>query len=49
MDQTYTFEIGGKRKNKTQIKDIPQSYNVRDDQDIPIGNSLPLWYFGLLY
>ncbi|MEZ5032404.1 MAG: ATP-binding protein [Saprospiraceae bacterium] len=49
VDETYTFEIGGKRKNKTQIKDIPQSYIVRDDQDIPIGNSLPLWYFGLLY
>ncbi len=49
VDQAYTFEVGGKQKKQDQIKGIPQSFIVRDDQDIPVGNIIPLWYFGLLY
>ncbi|MFC3416332.1 ATP-binding protein [Algoriphagus hitonicola] len=43
------FEIGGKNKSKTQIKDLPHSYLVKDDIEIGIGNTIPLWLFGFLY
>ena len=45
----YTFEIGGKKKGKKQIEDIPNGYIVRDD--IEYGNDIiiPLWHFGLNY
>lgn len=49
VDQSFTFEVGGKRKKQGQIEGVPNSFIVRDDQDIPVGNTIPLWYFGLLY
>ncbi|MEA1879162.1 MAG: AAA family ATPase [Campylobacterota bacterium] len=49
VDNTYTFEIGGKNKNYKQIKDIPSSYIVADDIEIGSGNKIPLWLFGFLY
>ena len=44
------FEIGGKQKDKKQIKDtIEKSYLVKDD--ILYGNKkeIPLYLFGFLY
>lgn len=49
VDETYTFEIGGKNKNFKQIKDMPNSYVVADDIEIGFGNKIPLWLFGFLY
>jgi len=49
VDNKYIFEIGGKNKDFTQIKDIPNSYVVADDIEIGFGNKIPLWLFGFLY
>ena len=45
----YIFEIGGKNKNKKQIKDIRNSYFVIDDIIIGSKNTMPLYLFGFLY
>lgn len=45
----YTFEIGGRNKGKRQVKDIPDSYIVKDDIEYGSGNVVPLWAFGLMY
>ena len=49
VDSRYLFEIGGRKKGFTQIKDIPGSYIAADDIEIGGGNKIPLWVFGLLY
>lgn len=49
VDETYTFEIGGKNKSFKQIKDLPNSYTVADDIEVGFGNKIPLWLFGFLY
>lgn len=49
VDRKYIFEVGGKRKGFTQIKDLPDSYVVADEIEIGFGNKIPLWMFGLLY
>lgn len=45
----YTFEVGGKKKGKKQIEDIPDSFIVKDDIEFAQGNVIPLWAFGLNY
>ncbi len=45
----YTFEIGGKNKTKMQIKEIEDSFVVKDDIEIGDKDSIPLWLFGFLY
>lgn len=45
----YTFEIGGAKKSHRQIKDVADSFIVRDDTEYANGDILPLWTFGLLY
>lgn len=49
VDDTITFEVGGRNKNFDQIKDIPNSYLAVDDTEIGYRNRIPLWMFGLLY
>jgi len=49
VDGKYLFEIGGKGKGFTQIKDIPDSFVAADGIEIGFGNKIPLWMFGLLY
>ncbi|MBK9335906.1 MAG: AAA family ATPase [Lewinellaceae bacterium] len=49
MDEHYTFEIGGKQKTHEQIAGMPNSFVIRDEQEFPVGKSLPLWLFGFLY
>jgi predicted AAA+ superfamily ATPase len=49
VDNKYVFEVGGKSKTKRQIKDIEQGFVVKDDIEIGVFNSIPLWLFGLLY
>lgn len=49
VDGKYVFEIGGKNKNFSQIRDIRNSFLAIDNIEIGIGNKIPLWVFGLLY
>ena len=49
VDDTYLFEIGGKNKGFSQIKDIENSYIAMDDIETGSGNKIPLWLFGFLY
>lgn len=49
IDGKYTIEVGGKGKDFSQIADIPDSYILSDDLEMPIGNKLPLWTIGFLY
>ncbi|MDQ7047585.1 MAG: AAA family ATPase [Sulfurovum sp.] len=49
VDETYTFEIGGKNKSFNQIKDIDNAFVVSDDIEIGFDNKIPLWLFGFLY
>ncbi len=49
VDDKWLFEVGGKRKNFSQIKDMKDSFVVSDNMEIGHGNKIPLWLFGLLY
>ena len=49
VDNTYTFEVGGKNKGFKQIKDVSNSYVASDEIDIGYKNKIPLWLFGFLY
>ncbi len=49
VDNKYTFEIGGRNKNKKQIKTVKNSYVVSDDMVIGNNQHIPLWLFGFLY
>lgn len=45
----HTFEVGGKKKGKKQIEDVPNGHIVKDDIEYGHGIKIPLWTFGLLY
>ena len=49
IDGKYSFEIGGKNKGQSQIRELADAYVVKDNIEIGFGNQLPLWLFGLLY
>lgn len=49
LDEKWVFEVGGRNKNQSQIQGIPDSYLVKDDIEIGVGNIIPLWLFGFLY
>lgn len=49
VDGRYLFEVGGKNKGFSQIKDIENSFVAYDDVEIGFGNKIPLWIFGFLY
>lgn len=45
----YTFEIGGRKKGKKQIENVPNGIIVRDDIEYAHGIIIPLWHFGFTY
>ena len=49
VDDTLVFEIGGKNKSTTQIRNIERSYLAKDNIEIGAVNQVPLWLFGFLY
>ena len=49
VDSHYTFEIGGRSKDFSQIAGVKDSYVFADDWDMPDGAKLPLWMLGFLY
>ncbi len=44
-----TFEVGGKNKNGSQIKDAERGYLVKGNLEYASGKSIPIWMFGFLY
>jgi len=49
VNDSYTFEIGGKNKSKSQLKGIPNSFIVKDTIENGTEGIIPLWLFGFLY
>lgn len=49
VEDTYVFEIGGRKKTFQQIKESKNGYLAIDDIEMGIGNKIPLWLFGFLY
>lgn len=49
VDHTYEFEIGGRNKKQKQLEVCPKYFVVKDDLEIGIQNTIPLWLFGFLY
>jgi len=49
VDEKYIFEVGGKNKDFSQIKDIKNSFVIADDIEVGFKNKIPLWLFGFLY
>lgn len=45
----HVFEIGGKNKNKRQIKQEKQGYILSDDIIVGSKDTIPLYLFGFLY
>lgn len=43
------YEIGGKNKSFSQVKNVPNSYVVIDTDYSMEKNKIPLWMFGFLY
>lgn len=48
VDGLYHFEVGGKNKASKQVKS-ENTWVIKDDLEYPVGKSLPLWVFGMLY
>lgn len=48
LDGKFHFEVGGKNKSGKQARD-EMTWIVKDDLEYPVGKSLPLWVFGMLY
>lgn len=49
VDDTYTFELGGKNKKQKQIEHTDNAFVVKDDVERGMFNIIPLWHFGLMY
>ena len=49
VNEKYSFEIGGKNKSRKQLKNMDNSYVIKDDIEIGSNNNIPLWLFGFLY
>ena len=49
VDGRYTFEVGGKSKDSSQIRGIKNSFLVKDNIEVGFGNVIPLWLFGFMY
>lgn len=49
VDEKYTFEIGGRNKNRKQIFDVPDAYIAADQLTTGMKDKVPLWLFGFLY
>jgi len=49
VEVKYLFEIGGRTKGKSQVKNADNAFVVRDEMEVGFGNVIPLWLFGFLY
>jgi predicted AAA+ superfamily ATPase len=48
LDGRYTLEVGGPRKDSTQIKNLDHAYLAIDDIEQGSAQRIPLWLFGFL-
>ncbi len=49
VNDHYVFEVGGRTKNASQIKDIANAYTLADDKETGIMKKIPLWLFAMMY
>ena len=49
VDGRLLFEIGGRGKGFSQIRNVPDSFVAADNLETGVGNKIPLWLFGFLY
>ena len=49
VDDKFTFEIGGRKKELTQIQTVQNAFLACDDIEHGIGTKIPLWLLGFLY
>lgn len=49
IDHRYVFEVGGKKKDFNQIKNIENAYLALDQIETGFHHKIPLWLFGFLY
>ena len=49
IDGNIVFEVGGKSKSNSQIKNTENAYIAADDIETGFANKIPLWLFGFLY
>lgn len=49
LDQKFVFEIGGRKKDFSQIKNEKNAYLVCDEIEMGAGRKIPLWLLGFLY
>ena len=49
VEGKYLFELAGRTKGKSQVKDADNAFVVRDEIEVGFGNVIPLWLFGFLY
>jgi hypothetical protein len=49
VDGTWTFEVGGRNKDGSQIRGAKEAYLALDDIERGTGRRIPLWLFGFLY
>ncbi len=49
VDDQYTFEIGGKNKDNSQIQNLENAWLAMDDIEYGYKKKVPLWLFGFLY
>jgi predicted AAA+ superfamily ATPase len=49
VNNTFLFEIGGKKKTIKQIQGHEKAFVVKDDIEVGVYNTIPLWLFGFQY
>ncbi len=49
VNDTWTFEVGGRSKDTRQISRVDNAYLALDEMEHPWLNRIPLWMFGFLY
>jgi hypothetical protein len=49
VNDEITFEVGGKNKDSSQIKNTENAWLALDNIEIGQGIQIPLWLFGYLY
>ncbi len=49
VDGSMIFEVGGKNKDGSQIKEIENAWLALDNIETGLGTRIPLWLFGFIY
>jgi predicted AAA+ superfamily ATPase len=49
VNDRFVFEVGGKNKSTSQIRNLENAFLALDDIENGVFNQIPLWIFGFLY